>query len=659
MGCSPSKPVGDDDSRAPRPAKKNAEQQIDLDNIAIPEVTWEKDESWTKWFCEQEQQAIDMGRHDDFLNIYKDFMFHGARAHLTEMFPECDATGTIENMGERHVCTGAGVCRGNDRCKFPTQEFLVLDASYSGIVHSFALMIAKPPTKPVSTNATEAEIDSASPGEKTQTDKQQSWIVPGAELDSPDMRGAKHTMLKAAAQARAKGINTGHAIIQIFIGAELVTCRFDASPKPPTVNSFAPHQPKERIKALNGLVKDTKKAPNAFRGFFAPHWFRQIVRDASNGAEGVTVWDEGPLPIKLPNGLMYHEPTRLLVTRAYDRMAEGVEETSFTVTPPPFPGTEDTPDPEILVRKVDPSKEPGGIIRISLIIGISKSVLWPKLGDYAKTSVMQAGEKAVLEYAKNLHAKGVLDRCGLRVHMGTDDSIFKFVADPIHLTPAKTRALPRPSELGTQDSVAAAPVTRDPMADKSLETDWNLTVAVRPKHELMGSESQFQAIKQYMKEKAKTRSPEELRAMALCTAPLTGRFFLEVNFPGCEVSEEGPFPVVLPDGTETVVENTLLMLARDPKQEPSSIIAAMNLVPLPNGEANMYSDKSWLETPVMKEADERLLQLLKRLNKEGKVSKVDCMAVTMMVKDATIYKFVDGERFEDYSDERMAQVKWG
>jgi hypothetical protein len=73
----------------------------------------------------------------------------------------------------------------------------------------------------------------------------------------------------------------------------------------------------------------------------------------------------------------------------------------------------------------------------------------------------------------------------------------------------------------------------------------------------------------------------------------------------------------------------------------------------------MFSDKNWLETPEMKAADQRLLELLKRWHVQGKVSKVDCMAQTMMVKDVTVYKFVDGERFEDYSEERMQEFRWG
>ncbi|KAF5236790.1 hypothetical protein FAUST_6353 [Fusarium austroamericanum] len=625
MGCSSSTPVGDD-TGAPRPAKQN----VDPEKLEIPEVTWERDEGWSHWICAKEQQLIDSGRQNELPWLYQELMFNGARAYLATRYPECDRNGTIEDMGDCHICMGAGDCSGNDKCKSPTKTYLVLDASFTGIVHSLALVVAKPPQKP--------------------TDDQQPWLVPGSELESDEIAGAKHTVLQRLALMRADSINLKHTLINIFIGADLITCRFDASAKPPTINPCKEVWPKLLIETLNSMQKDTKKAPNAFRGLFAPCWFRQTVRAATNGFEGSTVWDEGPLPFKLPNGSMYHEPTRILVTRVYENTTERVEEIPFTATPPPFPG-DDESESVTLVRKADPTKEPGGIVRIALIIGISKSIVWPKLGDYIKTSTMRAGERAAMEYATTLYAKGVLERCTIRVYMGTDETVFKFVGDPKSLFP-EVRALPGPHDLAIQSD----PTTQDPVMDGSLEKDFNLKVSLLPKHDLMGSESQFQAVKKYVAEKAKTKLPDELRAQLIMVAHMTAQMFLTTNFPECEVSDEGPFPVVQPDGTMTLDLDTRLMVARDDKQE---VVAAMNIVPYPGPEASLFGDKNWLDTPEMKEADDRLLRLLKKWYAEGKVSKVDCMAQTMMVKDATIYKFVDGERFEDYSEERMKQFTWG
>lgn len=45
--------------------------------------------------------------------------------------------------------------------------------------------------------------------------------------------------------------------------------------------------------------------------------------------------------------------------------------------------------------------------------------------------------------------------------------------------------------------------------------------------------------------------------------------------------------------------------------------------------------------------------------KEGKICEKDCMAQVMIGTDADIYKFIDGVRFEDYSDEQMNQLRWG
>jgi hypothetical protein len=652
MGCSSSKPVGDD-TRAPRPAKIIQESDNSrFDDLVLPEVTWERDEAWAEWLCDSEREAIKVERHKEFLELFRDFMYVGMRGRFSKLYPECEANGTIDELAQPHVCSSTTPCSGDDGFEWSTRGVLVLDAALSGIVHVSAIMVAKPPRRPDITD----EKQQQSP------DHSQPWIVPGAELDSPEMRGAKHAVVRQVAYMKSKGANVSHCLIYVFVGADLVVCRFDSSPKPPTITSHPVERPKILVKAMNEIVKDTKKAPDLFRGLFAPHWFRQAVRDMTNGFEGSTVWDEGPLPFMLPNGRMYHEPTRLLITRVYEKMTETIEEVSFTATPPPFPGDDTPGDPVTLVRKADPTKEPGGIVRIALIIGVSKNIVWPKIGDYEKTSTMAAGEKAVVEYAKGLYEKGVVDRCSIWIYMGTDESVFKLIGDPQTLKP-RERRLPLLSELGDPTEIAASPrVPQDPWEDKTLERDFNLSISIHPKHDLMVSESNFQAIKQHVMDKAKNKSPQELYDQAMHTMPMTAKHILKCNFPECEVTDEGPFPVVLPDGTETVDPEARLVLARDLKQEPTSIVAAVHVVPCPSGlhgEFNVFSDKSWIDTPEMKAADQRLLELLKRWHVQGKLSKVDCMAQTMMVKDVTVYKFVDGERFEDYSEERMQQFRWG
>ncbi|KAF4988767.1 hypothetical protein FGRMN_9561 [Fusarium graminum] len=649
MGCSSSTPVGDD-PRAPRPARKNqVHEKPNFENLTLPEVTWIRIEEWTECICDNEKSAVEAGRQDEFSDAFNTFMYVMMRSFLATLYPECESNDTIEDLGSPHVCIGTGPCSGDDGCEFFTGGVTVYDASGSGIVHASAIMVAKFPRP---SNATEGD------GTPANGTKEQPRLVPGADIDSPEMRGAKRAALQQLSHMKFKGVNAGHASVFVFVGADLFMCRFDPSPKPPTIASLTIERPKILIKTMNEIVQDTKKAPDDFRGIFAPTWFRQAVRDMSMGFEGSTVWDEGPLPFKLPNGCMYHQPTRLLVTRVYKNMTESVEEMTLTVTPPPFPGDSAPSDPVTLVRKVDPTKEPGGIVRIALIIGIDKGVVWPKIGDYSKTSTMAAGEKAVLEYTKKLYDQGIIERCGIRVYMGTDESLFKLIGDPKTSNPNQ-RNLPHPSEM---EAIAAAPRIPQPLEDRSLTTDFNLSISLQPQHELWGSESQFQAAKKYMTEKAKTKTPEELYKQAMVAMPAAAKRYLERNFPGCEISVEGAFPVVLPDGTERGDSEAVLVVARDPKQEPTSVVAAFNVVPCPSGPddgSDLWSDKVWIDTPQMKAADDRLLELLKRWHFQGKVSELDCMAQTMMAKDVTIYKFVDGERFEDYSEERMQQLNWG
>ncbi|KAF5664712.1 alpha beta-hydrolase [Fusarium heterosporum] len=650
MGCSSSTPVGDD-PRAPRPARKNqAHEKPNFENLTLPEVTWERIEEWSDIICDYEKNAIEAGRQDEFSDAFNKLLYVLMRSFLETLYPECESNDTIEDLGLPHVCMSAGPCSGDDGCEFFTGGVTVYDASGSGIVHASATMVAK-----LSRHSNAAEgHDTTAPGTK-----EQPRLVPGADIDSLEMRGAKRAALQQLSYLKSNGVNARHASVFVFVGADCFSCRFDPSPKPPTITPLTLDRPKILTKTMNEIVQDTKRAPDLFRGMFAPTWFRQVVRDMSLGFEGSTVWDEGQLPFKLPNGRMYHQPTRLLVTRVYKKMTEGVEEMTFTVTPPLFPGDSTPSDSVTLVRKVDPTKEPGGIVRIALIIGIDKGVVWPKIDDYSKTSTMAAGEKAVLEYAKRLYEKGIIERCGIRVYMGTDESLFKLIGDP-QTSNSQERRLPHHSEM---KEIAAAPrMPQQPLEDRSLATDFNLSISVQPQHALWASESQFQAVKRYMAEKAKTETPEELYKQAMVTMPSAAKRYLDHIFPGCEISIEGAFPVVLPDGTESGDSEAILVVARDLKQEPTSVVAAINVVPCPSGPgdgSDLWSDKVWIDTPQMKAADDRLLELLKRWHVQGKVSKLDCMAQTMMAKDVTIYKFVDGERFEDYSDERMQQLNWG
>lgn len=132
----------------------------------------------------------------------------------------------------------------------------------------------------------------------------------------------------------------------------------------------------------------------------------------------------------------------------------------------------------------------------------------------------------------------------------------------------------------------------------------------------------------------------------------SAKTFMKINFPGCEVSDEGGFPFMM-NGEEHIICDSRLILCKDPKQEPKSIVAAMHVVP-----KVMHEAYGWLDTKEMKAAEIGLLELMKRLYQQGKISEVDCMAQVMFGVDASYYRFVDGEKFVDYSEEEEKRFKW-
>lgn len=158
------------------------------------------------------------------------------------------------------------------------------------------------------------------------------------------------------------------------------------------------------------------------------------------------------------------------------------------------------------------------------------------------------------------------------------------------------------------------------------------------------------------------QDPERFKAMAQGTTAAAARHFLERNYPGTEVSNERRFPITV-DGKASSVPRTILTVARDNKMEQKNIVAVVYSVPSPDGELPIPltggDTKTWLGTQELKDAVAALLDLMRQWYKEGKISEEDCMAQAMMGIDADIHRFVDGERFEDYSEERMNQFSWG
>lgn len=581
--------------------------------MPIPEVTWETTAAYTAKLVELREMSIRQGKEAEFRGMFHSLGLAMAQEFLQEQNPRCARAGTIEPIGAFPVDTSYGPCR------YPAITIMVLDEYFSGIVYSVTLVILASLTE-----------------EGDTTD----WWQPGTALGTPEMEGGKRAALRSLAELRQTGINVNHAYVNVVMGSDMVTCKFDSTTVEPTINKIAGSQDSKEFKEMNReFVRRARKRPEEARGQFLPVMFQAIVHKRAKEHPGSTIWDEGEFPMSV-KGVPYPHPTRLLVTRDFQEMSKEANATHFLILNP-----NDSPNTAPgfkLLRNNDPGEDPGGIVSISLLVALDPSVLWPVYGAYLKDPIMKAAEAALLEHVKKMYSTGKVQRCAVQVCMGADESSYLFVGDKQDTL--RTAA-------GNEASHAAARLS-------SLE-GFGIKLEEQKKHELFQSESHFQAIKEHMVSKARA-NPDHYKAMAPRIAVMTATHFLEKNFPGCVVTDEGEFPAVLPDGKEMAICDTRLVVARDPKQAPRDVIAVIHAVPCP-GEGVFWMatpGKNWLETEEMKAAEMALLGLMKKWYKEGKISEVDCMAQVMMATDVSYYQFVDGERFVDYPDERNAQIRW-
>ncbi|KAM0273142.1 hypothetical protein ACHAQH_008462 [Verticillium albo-atrum] len=581
--------------------------------LSIPEAKWELNESWTQSISFLHKSAIESGNEAEFQSAYPTIFFRLVRDWLDEANPACAQAGSIEDMGESSFNTSDGPCR------YPTKTSLTLDDHFTGVVVSTAMAVALPLKK--------GGLDP---------------VTPGSTMNTPEVGAAKKSILMTTAYMRQSGVNFKHAVVQIFAGSDLYSWRFDAENLEPTISRL-PWKLPDSFKAKNkAMVRAARKVPEAFRGTFLPMMFQGMVIRRRTESPGCTVWDEGELPFKV-NGKLYPNPTRMLAARLFDPTTQELDNVAqFRVI---TPVTEPTDCTETILRNRNPEKDPGDIVAITLVVATDPSVIWPTLGTYAKSATLKAAEEALLNHVKKLNREGKVHRCVVHVILGVDESKFKFIGEHFDKSPSKGQDSDSNTVTSEQPAVAA---TSSQPEDSSLSA-FNVRLTELPKHQLFESEGQFQAIKQYMEERFR-ENPEVFKAMESQVATTSAMHMLKLNFPACDISDEGDFPAA---DVSTELPGTKLIVARDPKQEPKSVVAAVHVVP------RLPSEVTWLGTPEMQGAEESLLSLLKRWHAEGRISEVDCMAQVMMGTDASVYQFVDGQKFVDYSDDRMARFTWG
>ncbi|KAI0133460.1 hypothetical protein BJ170DRAFT_678409 [Xylariales sp. AK1849] len=616
MGCCVSSP---EDGGQARSAKTKKGRNTKPSPLSVPEAIWETNTSWAGSNEMLREKAAETGEEAAFRAAFQPTMFKRVRDWIEGEYPECARAGTIEDLGDLVFPTSYGPCR------YPTNAILTLDDNFTGVIYDATLIVAMPMGEQVNDKVS---------------------ALPGAGLDTPEMEGAKLTMLKMLAKMRQDDVNVDHAVVRVVTGADMVTCKFDASTTEPTITKLSSN-PSSTFKSSNQeMVRAARRAPDEVRGRFRPFMFKGTVH---NCIPGCTVWDEGELRFSV-KGNVYPYPTRILVERDFKKMSEDVEAVHSKVL---SPGDGPNDKPVMLLRNLNPHRDPRGIVSITLVVASAPDVLWPACGAYVKSAAFKAAENAILEFVKKLNSEGKVQRCKVNVAMGVDRSRFKFVGEKVVTSSIEHQEIKRAAPTAATDKPVAEISPEKKKNECGLEA-FSITLEEQKEHKLFDSESHFQAIKQHVRERAQ-QNPDLYQNLAPRLSLLAAMHIMEMNFPGCEVSDEGEFPVIM-NGNDIELADTRLVVVRDPKQEPKSIIAATHVVPRPG---TLAQETNWLETKEMKAAEDALLALLKKWHEEGKVSELDCMAQVMMGTDASIYQFVDGERLVDYSDERMAQFKWG
>lgn len=582
---------------------KRARGQQQTEDLVLPEAKWQLNESWTERVTYLRKSAADEGKAAEFLELYPVIFFKLVRDWLAEANPACARAGSIEDMGESDIGTREGPSR------HPARSILTLDEHFTGVVYSITVALALPPQE-----------------------DGKGAIVPGSTINTPELEGVKQNILTSVAlMAQSNtGVNIKHAILNVFVGTDLFTWKWDAQNKEPTIKKHN-RQPNESFLAMNKkMAEAARKAPELFPGKFRFTLFETSIERRKVQFPGSTIWDEGELPFMV-DGKAYPFPTRLLVSREIDSTAQDLDNAAhFKIINAETGPTNET---HILSRSSNPAKDPGRIVAVTLVVAGEPDELWPLFGAYANSAALKAAEAALLEHVKKLNRQGRVQRCLACVNMGFDESEYIFVGEDFSKAPLDEQA---------QDATA-------PKAQDTSLGAFSIELQEQPKHELFQSEAQFQAIKQHMQQRFQ-EDPARFEALAPQIAIASASRWLETNFPECEFSDEGDFPS---EEIKAKLPGTKLLVARDPKQEPRGVVAAIHVVP------RMPSETSWLGTPEMKEAEDSLLALLKTWHAESKTSEVDCMAQVMMGTDVSLYQFADGEKFVDYSDERMAQIKWG
>lgn len=617
MGCGPSKPK-------PNPAAELRKAIADAG--PLPEVRWVDDPEWAPFLNPVFEEATRTMRPRELYKNFGALVNTVAEFYIRKRYPECAAAGSIEQLEECTMPFGP-----DSKPQVPTKAFLVLDEGFNGVVYASTVVVNSP-------LAWKALADAKNPE------------LPGSVLKSPDMENAKMHILFHMATIQKQGVNVKHCNLSVIIGPVKVNCFFDMNVScTPVVISVNKGR---ELPELTHQPEQKSDAPIASaQPLFRPRMFMSVLKTLEEAYPGCAIWDLGEMEFDA-HGTPYPHPMRLLACRDFTARDKSVETVDFQVT---GPGADGKKQVSTILRSKTTGEEPGGTVCYAAVITVDPEVDWPKRDAKKYMPIVTAVSAQLSKYMMLQAFLAEFERCGMRVWVGQQVVHTTFVAGTVIGSPEDVASYSNRVMGGRLPPLKTSENVED---GTDIEKVFGVSLKRQQEHTRWESESQFQFMRQAIMERAET-NPERYAEIAIMGAHKAAQMFLERNFPGCIVSDKGELPQPEEESGVPKFEHTKVWVARDKNQEPSSIVAVVAVVPSPApGYIRILdkTNKTWLDTPESTRADDCLLTLLKMWHSEGKTSKVDCYAEVMIGVDATIYQFVDGDKFIDYSEERMGEM---
>ncbi|EGX88747.1 hypothetical protein CCM_08793 [Cordyceps militaris CM01] len=584
-----------------------------------PELEWAHRPIWGQYIHYLYEQAKGNNSTQQLRQSFRPVVNSTARDFLALEYPECAEAGTISSMRDEEWPFGSA---GAANPSVATTLWMTVDQGQNGILYDCTLVIHSPAAWTSIARAPQTKL----------AQRYLASVVQGLDED---------------------GVNVRHAVLSVVVGAVMLSARYKPRNLMPSCALVSENAGPE-ISQPTARDEGSDDPGSPQHRLFRPRLFMSVLDSLETSYPGCTVWDAGEMTFDIDDA-PYPYPARLLVCRAFEQRNSDVKTFDFRVR---CPGDNGRDVVATLVRARDPSDDPGGIVCLAVVVPVDPQEAWPKRDLDKHRPVMLAALTQASKHGMVMAFRGGFDRCALRVWVGQDTTHYMLITP--HAKGETAEHVRQFSEVLFGGSLTSLTPAAHPQDMADLEETFGVQTERKDEHRLWDSESHFQHIRHQMRRRAKA-FPARYERMGLVAGHQSAVAFMERNFAGCVIADEGELPqssAALPGAR---VENTKVLVARDPEQVPGSIVAVLVAAPCPvPGYSAMTADraKTWLGTPEMRSAEEALMALLKTWHGEGRISKRDCFVQVMMGMDATIYQFVDGHKFVDPSEERMRRIRW-